>query len=336
MTAPRPDDAEAFWRQLDAQADLLAPALRKSFLTAIVKARLHVSIGALTKALAAQDIGGIVQLLLGTTPGPLWDELRAGMALALTRSLSWWDAQLAIDGVRTLNIGLGLVNPRALAAMRGNQLELVRAISQTTRDGLREYLQAMLASGENPTSLVPQLVGYMQADGTRVGGILGLTPRQARAVANYRRELEKGLSGALERALRDHRFDASVAEHIGGGTQLSQDRIDELVRRYESRYLQYRAQTIARTESLRALATGQQALWNQTIESGGMEKSRLVKRWVTAEDERVRPEHVAMHNTIIAYDDEFVLPDGRTTWGPPMDPNCRCLNWIRPTIRRVV
>jgi hypothetical protein len=57
---------------------------------------------------------------------------------------------------------------------------------------------------------------------------------------------------------------------------------------------------------------------------------RMVKKWKSMKDKRVRDHHVRMHNTVVEMDEPFVLPDGVKTQAPKQsgfarhDCNCRC------------
>lgn len=57
---------------------------------------------------------------------------------------------------------------------------------------------------------------------------------------------------------------------------------------------------------------------------------RMVKKWLSMKDQRVRDHHVRMHNTVVEMDEPFVLPDGVKTQAPKQsgfarhDCNCRC------------
>jgi hypothetical protein len=241
-------------------------------------------------------------------------------------------------------------NPSVGAALQANDLRLIREISEETRQAVRQFLSARLAQGVNPVNVVQELVGRQQPDGTRQGGVLGLTTRQTQAVVNYRHALETGQREALDRALRDRRYDPSVQAMLRGERDLSPEQIDRMVNRYEARFLAYRAETIGRTEAARAMAAGQQMAWDQAIQDGDVQSTHLVKRWVTAHDFRVRPEirltskgprqsfgfgiegnHRQMDGQEVEYDEMFTAPDtGEQVWGPPAGVNCRCIAWIRP------
>ena len=55
---------------------------------------------------------------------------------------------------------------------------------------------------------------------------IGLTPYQAQQVQNYRADLETLNTTALQRQLRDKRFDMPVARAIAEGKPLTPEQID--------------------------------------------------------------------------------------------------------------
>ena len=175
------------------------------------------------------------------------------------------------------------VNTRAVQALQQNQYRLVQAFTNSQRETVRAALTEGTRQGLNPRD---------QARLFRDS--IGLTPRQAQAVARFRQLLESGDREALTRALRDKRFDPTVRRAIETGNQLSQSQIDKMVDRYRERYVKYRSEVIARTEALRGVHEGTQEMYAQAIESGQLNADQLTRTWNTAEDERVRSSHSAM------------------------------------------
>lgn len=318
--------SDEFWERLVRTAATWEPDLRRAFLSRIRWQKDHVDLPALLEALATHQYDTATALLLGSRP--TWPELTTAVQGVLFKAAHTVAAEAGI--VATV---LQAANPRALAVLAQQSADLVREVTASTRAGIRQYLLQQVAQGRNPRALIPQLVGYLDpTTGLRTGGIVGLTARQAQAVANYRSYLEANDATALRRALRDRRSDSAVQTAIATKQPLAPAQIDRLVARYESRYLAFRAETIARTESLRALQLGQRLAWDEAIASGVWDPARLIKRWVTARDERVRPLHRQMDQQVVPYMEDFVLPDQTTTWGPPHAFNCRCVNWIRPRL----
>jgi len=217
-------------------------------------------------------------------------------------------------------VNFDAVNSRALLSTQTNQLRLVREFGRQQRAATREALVDGMRRGLNPRDTAR---AFRHS--------IGLTERQVRAVGNYRRLLETNSRGALARQLRDRRFDPSITRATRTGVPLSPEKVNMMVDRYRLRYLKYRAETIARTESLRAVHAGSEELYAQAIDNGTLRADELTRQWVTARDERVRGSHIAMNEQRQPVGQPFISGDGHMLLYPG-DPNapgsesiqCRC------------
>ena len=73
---------------------------------------------------------------------------------------------------------------------------------------------------------------------------------------NYRTDLETLNTTALQRELRDKRFDMPVARAIAEAKPLTPEQIDRFTGQYHDNWLRMRASMIARTEALHAANIG--------------------------------------------------------------------------------
>lgn len=174
-------------------------------------------------------------------------------------------------------------NPRAVAAMQANRARLVVGLVEDQRVAITEALSEGIRAGFGPKQQAATL-----------RSIIGLTPSQARWVANYRAKLERLDRGALEMALRDKRFDAATRKAIESGKPLTSEQIDKMVERYYQRAIGYRAEVIARTEVLRATHEASEEAHLQAIESGQLTEERVQRTWI-ARMVRTRHSHASMH-----------------------------------------
>lgn len=337
-----PDQTKFFWESLLQIADAWAPAYKKAFLAGLARARARLSPAAIVKLLDRGRIDEAVKLILGPVDQAqyFWSELvqlsREAVISAGLKTVADMKLELRSGGKRSgIFVQFDQLTPQVAQAMRQAEMLLVREIDEATRRGLKVYIRAAMDEGKNPRSLIPELAGRVQTDGVRRGGVLGLTERQAKAVQNFRRMLEEGeYNEALGRMLRDLRYDSKLRNAVGGRS-LSQEEIDKMVARYESNYLAYRAEVVARTESLRALRLGQQLGWEDTVARGLVPAASIQRRWVTAGDGRVRLTHQQMNGMVVGLNQPFVMPGGRATMLPD-EPNCRCIIWTRPLVQRVI
>lgn len=153
-----------------------------------------------------------------------------------------------------------------------------------------------------------------------------LTPSQAQAVANYRRQLEDLDPGALQRALRDTAYDDQIQGALDENVGLSDAMIEDAVTAYTENYLDYRANTIARTESLRAGNSGLLAGYQQAVDRGVMPEGAVTRQWQAAIDERtcaICLSIVERNKDGVGLNDQFQSDDGPVD-DPPVHPNCRC------------
>ena len=243
---------------------------------------------------------------------------------------------LAADDVMSfLSNALGVVvsfdqvNTNAVVQMQQASLRLIREFTTGQRNATRAALVQGIREGLNPRD---------QARMFRMS--IGLTAKQIAAVGNYKRLLESSSSKALDRALRDRRFDASIQAAISGKKPLTEDQIDKMVNRYFERSLAYRAETIARTEALAAVHRGSDAGFLQAIEQGVIDEQELGQQWHTAGDSRVRdPSHTAMSGQIRLFGQPFLSGTGNLLRypgdhrAPASDRlSCRCVKTTQLTI----
>lgn len=161
---------------------------------------------------------------------------------------------------------------------------------------------------------------------------VGLTATQEKWVWNYKQQLRELDPALFDRQLRDKRSDKRIQRLIEEGGELDTISIDRLTERYRQRMIQYRAQTIARTESLRAVRMAEYEALVEIDDMGIL--NPLVRRfWVTCMDERVRRTHTqipGMNPNGRGMQEPFETPLGLLRY--PCDPNglaqnvinCRC------------
>lgn len=83
-----------------------------------------------------------------------------------------------------------------------------------------------------------------------------------------------------------------------------------------------RAETIARTETMRASNEGQQQAWNQAVDAGLLSGGEQ-KVWIVTPDDRLCPICEGMEDVTIPIDEDFDV-EGERVSTPPGHPRCRC------------
>lgn len=240
------------------------------------------------------------------------------------------DAAAIVNEVPALSGGqfvFGITNPATIAQLRDYEFSTIKQIAASTRNQVAEVIRAGVADGQNPKQTAVDIKQFV-----------GLTDRQTRAVLNFRRALSESPGDALMRQLRDKRFDGTVNRAAANGKPLSGEQIDRMVDRYRERYLKFRAETIARTEAIRAVNFGNVTSWRQAIDAGKLPGATVIKRWVYTADSRTRHAHRTipfLNPDDVGLEDKFKSELGPIAY--PGDPdatpanviNCRCALVIR-------
>lgn len=150
-------------------------------------------------------------------------------------------------------------------------------------------IQEALAAGVRANETLPQIA-------RRIEQTIGLSPRDARAVAKYGLSLgEQGMS-------------------VRAAETLVQKRVDQMVRR--------RARTIARTERKSAREAAKLAEWGAMVAEGEI-PTDVLRKWVGRDPCPICVELARLGPIPLAA--SFVLASGRSFKRPPAHTNCRCV-----------
>ena len=338
--------------EIEALARKLEPGLAKTILDALKVQAESANLADIEDALKAGDVERVLRALNLQQALEDFQAMRNQLASIIAAG-----GNLAA-GMATRLTGVGVVfdalNTDVTDYLRDYSLALVREITENTRAGIRDALMNGLRKGQNPRETAIQ-----------VRQVIGLTERQAAAVARFRVELETfherrsakawNLGGKISRApggaqvfavdengdpidginarrLRDFRFDRTLQNAMKTGKPLTPEQIDTMVQRYAERWRKYRSQTIARTESIRALNAGAMETWRQAIKAGKFPEALVRRQWIVAKDERLcricRPVPKLNPPRGVAFGQPFKTPKGPKMM-PPLHPNCRCTVFVR-------
>lgn len=285
-------------------ASRMEPRLRAAFLAAVERLRGGVEEDALMKALATGDIDKVlavlaldkklVNLLNGEDMPNGTESLKD--ALLVSAANGGAAAVRALPSKVRLNMSFDLKSLDAQSFLESYAFPLIRQISDNTREGIRGVVLNAFKEGGHP---------FEQA--RLIRDMIGLTANQTAAVMNYRSALQgtgASLRSALTRSLRDGRFDPTVARAARNNATLSPKQIDTMTGRYYERFVNYRAKTIARTESLRASNMGQRAAWSKAVKLGLLPKDQE-REWEVSGDENTCPECLALDGQRTGLNEEF-------------------------------
>jgi len=218
---------------------------------------------------------------------------------------------------------------------------LVTEVVDDTRVLIAQTIRAGLEAGAGPRRTALDIGGRM-INGTRQGGLVGLHSKQAGYVQSMRGELSDpaSMSKYFTRTRRDKRFDGIVRRAMADGKSVGQADIDRMAGRYSDRLLALRGETIARTETLKALNAGRQEALDQLIESpnNDVQAQDVTRAWDSTGDARTRETHAAADGQVVAYGDPFnvggglLMYPGDTSLGAPTSETVMCRCYMEPRI----
>jgi len=274
---------------LHAIADRLTPTMRRQFLEAIALAKGRIDIRALASAFDSRSYVRVAQVL---EQANLAQDL-GPILRTVDRVFSAATAYTATELSSALGVpySFDLTNPRAVAFLERYHLRLIREIDQGTREGIRQILLDSFNDGVPPLKAA-----------RRIREIIGLTERQSAAVATYERDL-----------LAD-----------GMGKRAATAKADK----YAAQLLKVRSEAIARTETIRSAAEGQQAAWQDAANRGVLDRENTLRVWITSPDDRLCDLCEPMEGQEVGLDEPFTVGDGSTVMTPPAHVQCRCSTGI--------
>jgi hypothetical protein len=314
------------------------PRLQQSFLEAFNNVKNAAQLDQIALMLERSDVDGALRAVgLDPIQFRIFDKTfeaayEAGGTATATALPTIIDAQ----GFR-VRFQFSIRNPVAEQWLRAYSSNLIREIVDDQRVMIRGFLQDGLAKGLNPRTTALDLVGKI-VNGQRSGGVIGLTTTQEQWAANYADELANNPAASLARLLRDKRFDKTVAKYAKSGEAIPADLRAKMLTNYRNRALMYRAETIARTETITALHQAQDEAMNQAIQSGGLKADTVTGIWHTAKprDKRARESHTPMDRQVAKFGQPFITGNGVAIRfpGDPDAPieetaNCRCWRELR-------
>lgn len=337
--------------EIEALAAKMQPKLAKAILDLLNKYQSGVDLDAIIAALQAGDVGKVISLIAGVPQAASESAVVHAVQDAVWAAGALTAANAA--ALSSVTFQFNRLNPRLIDWLQGYSLGLIKQINSDVKEAIRDKLVAGMNAGHNPIKTARD-----------IKTVIGLTPRQAKAVENYRKELESfhlktgakayGLGNKIDRVngrqvfkpgedgtpkdgidarrLRDFRYDGKLKAAMSTGKPIPQAQIDKMVDAYARKYRQFRAQTIARTEALRATNFGVQDAWRQAIDSGAAPEALVRRVWVVAKDERLcevcAPVPAMNPKKGVPFREAFQTPKGPYQL-PPLHPNCRCHVFIR-------
>ena len=262
--------------------------MRDAFLLALASAREGIDLVELEVRLAAGDIEGVIAMLP-------WEIFRSKLGIRSTtamRNVIEGVSQLAANDLTArlgVEVGFDLASGSVTRWITEAQSEFLSTSVNVSRDAIRQEVTAAFTDGVHPRILAERIKEHM-----------GLTTRQMQSVRNFEAKLvDQGIS----------------PEQI----QVRKDRLIEAHRKS-------RSQVIARTETSRAAAAGQQLVWEDAVKQGYMQESKLKRRWIVTPDDRLCVETCEpMNEQTVGLKEDFITGEGEAVFNVPAHPLCRCV-----------
>lgn len=320
--------------------DAWDPILKKAFLESVSNIKDRAQIEQIAKAIQDGSLEAVMKAA-GINPvlfRPMDRAIQAAFEAGGNITTSGFPAVGAPGELKTV-FQFDVRNPAAETWLKDYSSGLITEIVDDQKNMIQQVLARGLAAGANPRTTALDLVGRIGANGNRTGGLIGLTSSQAEWVQNYSDALASDSpTDAFNYNLRDQRFDAAVVRAEESGIPLTADQIDAMTKSYTNRALLYRAEAIARTESMAALHEAQKQAIEQAVESGAVSPDNVYMIWRTVKrDKRTRESHKEMEGQKVKLGEMFISGLGNELAypGDPNGPaedtiNCRC--WLEPAI----
>lgn len=329
-------NAASLRKELRALIDKLEPSLVEAFNKSIENLQSELVLKRIVDALANRDIEGAISAL--NIEEAAFSPLRA--AYHQIFAAGGEAAAAAIPkALASVVVRFNVANPRAerqIAEMAG--VEITR-ITEDTLQAARNVILKGYAEGQGPNSIGLDLAGRINVkSGRREGGVIGMTTPQSDAALSLRDRLLSGspseMRKVLEMKLRDKRFDPALLRHIEAGTTPARADVDRMYARYVANAVRLRGETIARTETGRAVHAAAHEAFAQGLEKSGRSGATVVRVWRSARDKRVRDTHAEMDGQrVVGLTRPFISPSGAQMLHP-LDTsmgagaaeiiNCRC------------
>ena len=307
-------------KQVDRILSKLEPEFRQAFLTAVQDIQSAVSLAELERAINQGDYNSIFNDI---------DELlEFGAFFAFTRAIQntiqaggdiahlWAKQDMGFLHrlLVTENITANLIT--------SYQSTRIREISDSIKGSIQRAVMQGYYANKSPKQIARS-----------IKKMIGITYKQQVYIDNYEKELREGSAEALERKLRDKRYDRAVTGAISGKKKLTEKQIENIVTKYREKFVIHRAEVIARTESIRLFNIGQREYWEQAQRSGKIYRDNIKRFWIPTYDGKLREAHRSipiMNKEGVGFDEPFSSPLGNIMF--PGDPNatagntvnCRC------------
>lgn len=291
-------------KEIDDLLKTVEPRFRNAFQEGLRAVRAEISLAEIERALNRGDLAAAANLINEVIVAGAFLTFSAEMQAAVQAG-----GDIAARWARAdkLVFRLNVTESNTARFISSHQANFIREVTAETQRMIGEVVRSGVIEGKNP-----------KVTARIIKDSIGLTAKQTQIVDNYEKLLRERKRDALNRVLRDKRSDRSVIAAINNQTDLPEKQITSMVSRYRDRLIRHRANTIARTESIRLVSRGQHEFWEQAIREGRVQRESLRRKWIPTFDGRTREAHrmiPSLNKDGVGFDEPF-----RTPLGPLMYP----------------
>jgi HK97 family phage portal protein len=282
------NSGSGIWKRLQEIANSGSAATKKNILAAASKVKSGVDISSLRSALENGDVEKGMKAIPWNEFESLELPITAELKSILTKSGKLGSLDLNDKGI---NYAFNSADPVVTKWLKDQSGELISNITTSSR----EAIQSILTRGVSKGQTVDKISALIREE-------IGLHPRYADAVDKYRQLLEDRYE---REEIKDSALKAAAEAE-----------------KYANKLLRYRADTIARTETIRASNVGIHESWRQAVENGLMDRDEWEREWVASDPCDLCLE---LDGTRAPLFEPFVDEEGEEYDMPPdPHPNCRC------------
>jgi len=268
------------WEDILKIAEKYVPKAKREFLKVIAETQDSIILDELAEAIGRGDIAGAMEKIDWAKLTLFTQTFKDTFAEVIREA-----GEHAAKKLKKLGIEMkfDLLNPKVIDYINDHTGELIKQITDEQRKIVQDIIRRAFEEGGHPRKTAKQ-----------IKEVIGLTERQANAVNKLRQSmLEQGISVS---------------------------KVEEAVSRYADRLRKYRAETIARTETLTAANKGQRLAWEQAVDKGYLDPAKYEREWVVTPDDLLCEQCAEMQGMRAPIGG--VYPNG--VEGPPLHPRCRC------------
>jgi len=304
-------------KTIDQLAALLIPEVQEIFLRVMQDIVDRAILNEMILAIEQNDADALFRAT-GFTPaalGPILDAIENAYKEGANTTVDGWPKRLRTP-FGTVSFQFNMRNQKVIQDIGQSSAQLIDYLTNEAKDNLRMVMQRGYTEGQNPRATALDIVGRIDpTTKQRVGGIIGLTPNQENWVANGQKYLERLDKKYFNMQLRDKRFDKLILKAMESGKPLSKDQISKIMTAYKTRALRYRAEAIARTETIQSINRGEHMAHTQAVDEGAIDISAITKEWDDVGDDRTRLTHRVLGSKYgkgkgIGLNEPFTSPSG--------------------------